>query len=195
MELLVAIVIFGFVMTLVSQTVYQVSHVVRAADGATRRLNEHWSSGWSASSLIANLAAPSDAPSPVLGGSATHLAGFSTQPLADRGLGVEAFELQLQPSDEGDRTLLLAAAPAQFPPASPRLVASFPGRVEFAYADQTGTLSPTWPPTTRKSGEEELPHGVAVRDARSGKLVMWYAFQGETMKRRPPVKPFWETGS
>jgi prepilin-type N-terminal cleavage/methylation domain-containing protein len=196
-ELLVSLVILGFVMALVSESVFQVAQVTRAADENTRRLVSKWGAGWTVNSLLANLLAPEmPVEDPVLTGSPTRIDGYTSQPLDGSEIGLTRFELQLKSATGAvDATDMLAdlgqAAPSTGLPGSSSVVATFNGRAEFAYVGRDNEVVATWPPLTRIGLEpEDLPRAILVRDARSGNILMWYGFQGETTRQRRPTMPF-----
>ena len=200
-ELLVSMVILGFVMTLVSEAVFQVAQIARAADATTRGLSARWGAGWSASGLFANLLAPEEpADKPPMVGSPTQVTGYTAQPMNGGDTGIEPFELQLSPASstrpgELPTTELTVITPGDNRrSSSSQVVASFPGRAEFAYIDRSGTTLPVWPPLTRnEAAPEDLPRVVMVRDAASGQVLMWYGFQGETIRQTAPRAPFVST--
>ncbi len=182
-------VILGFVMTLVAEVVFQVSQVARAADSVTRGSSARWGSGWSASTLFANLLAPVETgDDPVLTGTSRRVVGFSSQPLDGGELGIEQFELELRPAADKSRSTEMVAivSGARRERREPAVVAVYPGRAEFSFIDLSGQAQFAWPPLARNEKNiESLPQAVAVRDADTGKLLMWYGFQGEITKPKP----------
>lgn len=193
-EMLVAMVILGFVMTLVSEVVFQVSQVARAADAVTRGSSARWSGGWSAGSLFANLLIPEDnSDDPVLTGSSRQVTGYTSQPLDGGERGIERFQLELRPSGDDTRSTDMVSVPitGREVRREPAVVAVFPGRAEFAFIDLAGQSQFTWPPLARSEKSiESLPQAIVVKDADSGKLLMWYGFQGEITKRKPALDMF-----
>ena len=197
-ELLVSMVILGFVMTLVSEAVFQVSQIARAADATTRGLGARWGAGWSASGVFANLLAPEEpADKPPMVGSSTRVTGFTARPMNGGDTGIEAFELQLgpaqgiRPGDPPSTDLLMITPGDNRRSEASQVVASFPGRAEFAFVDRSGATLPIWPPLTRNElAPEDLPRVVMVRDAGNGQVLMWYGFQGETIRQTAPRAPF-----
>ncbi len=193
-EMLVAMVILGFIMTLVAEVVFQVSQVARAADSVTRGSAARWGSGWSANSLFANLLAPQEgSDDPPLTGSTRQITGFTSQPLDGSDLGIEKFELELRFSSNGEPStrLISLGNPDSRANSEGDVVALYPGRAEFAYLDHSGRIQYSWPALTR-TGQEvgDLPEAVMVRDVESGKLLMWYGFQGEIIKPKIAVDLF-----
>ena len=192
-ELLVAIVLLGLVMTLVSQAMFQAAQIARAADDSTRTLTQRWAVGWGLAPLVANLVAPQEQKEPWFEGSAQRISGWSSAPISGGHTGVERFELSLRPDpDDSSRSLVISRASGFG--AEVEVVAVFPGRAEFEFIDRAGRSSLVWPPLTRDSAPdaEQLPRAVVVRDARGDQVLMRYAFSGETARPIAPGKPFWE---
>lgn len=197
-ELLVSMLILGFVLTLVSQAVFQVSQITRTAQNATAELTGRWAGGWTVGPLLSNLVAPSEAPlGKAFEGSATRMAGYTTLPLDGSQTGVKAFTLELVPSFEGDTVTALRATPSSATSDRPGsdTVASFVGRTEFAYLDAGGQLQAQWPPltVTATRDPDELPKAVVVRRPLGGEVLMWYPFQGDTRRPAPQSMPFGNT--
>jgi len=197
-ELLVSIVILGFVMTLVSQAVFQVARVTRAAEDTTRGLAGRWAGGWSLQAMLTNLVFPAEETGAGLEGTSQRLSGYTTTPLDGRGLGVQGFELELRPTDTvppGTEAWARARGSAFDTPAA-QVVARFAGKIEFGYVDRAGEALAAWPGPARNArgpDPQELPSAITLREAGSGRLVKWFAFQGETTRPLPRGKPFWET--
>lgn len=201
-ELLVAMVIMGFVLTLVSQAVFQVSLVTRSAQNATAELTGRWASGWTVSPVLANLVSPVEAPvGKSFEGGPDRLAGYTTLPVDGSQTGLKPFVLRLAPDADGPMgptgTAMLASSTrpdGSSPNESP--VAGFNGRVEFAYMDGSGELHPQWPPLSVSATRvpEELPSAVAVRRPLGGELLMWYPFLGDTRRPPRPSTPFSSAG-
>lgn len=194
-ELLVALVILGFVMTLVSEAIFQVAQITRVADATTRGLTSRWGAGWSASGLFANLAIPEESKAPSLEGTTSRVAGFSTQTLDGSITGLQPFEIELRATtDRPVSTEMLVHRREGSAVRSPTsVIAVFAGRAEFAYVDRAGKTVPVWPGVTRNELDaEELPSAVVVREVNSGNVLMWYPFLGETARLPPRGKPFWE---
>jgi len=191
-ELLVAMAIFSLVMTLVSQAVSQVGHVVRVADDASRELEGRWSRGGAASLAFANLVAPREAGDRPFLGRPDAVEGASTQPLEAADLGVGPLVLQLRPAPDGaGRTVLEArfGGGAGGGPLVWRTVAVFEGRAEFAFRNRAGDWGGQWPPLTA-AAPEALPSAVLVRSADDGHLLMAYAvLASEAVQQAPNTSP------
>lgn len=187
-ELLVSMLILGFVLTLVSQAVFQVSQITRTAQNATADLTGRWAGGWTVGPLLANLVAPSEAlAGKAFEGSPNRLSGFTTLPPDGSQTGVKPFTLELVTSPDGNTTTAMRATPSAAGTDRPGsdTVANFAGRAEFAYLDASGQLQAQWPPVSVSATREpdELPLAVVVRRPLGGEVLMWYPFQGD--RRRP----------
>lgn len=194
-ELLVSMLIMGFVLTLVSQAVFQVSQVTRSAQNATAALAGRWAGGWAVSSALANLVAPPEVPlGKAFEGTPDRLSAYTTMPVDGGQTGVKGFLLELVSTrDDAKDTAMQASYPSLNATSNlPATVANFPGKVEFAYLDSSGQLQSQWPPLALSATRQpdDLPRAVVVRRPFGGDVVMWYAFQGETRRADPPSTPF-----
>lgn len=169
-ELLVSLTIMGFVMTLVSQAVYQTGQIVRVADESVVHLAARWSRGWAVTALVANLAAPREGKLLPMTGSSAKLNGYSTAPVDAPDSGVQPFSLQLRGDDAGGSELVYV--PAR-PGAQPIIVAHWTSPVEFRYRAADGQRSDRWPTWTR-SGRDTvlLPTAIELTEAGGNVLVM-----------------------
>jgi general secretion pathway protein J len=196
-EMLVALVILGFMLTLVSQAVQQVSQLVRAAEAATRTITGGWAGAWALQPTLSNLVWPVEKQTDGFLGTPSRIEGFSNAPFSGASVGLQPFVLELRRSrDEPLQTEVWGTSEGPRPGApSTQLVARLDGAVEFAYADATGTRSPVWPALTSQPGEAEslgLPHAVVLQTPDGRGTLMWFAFQGEKLRPKPPSKAFFE---
>jgi len=195
-ELLVAIVVLGFIMTLVSQAVFQVSQITRVADATTRKLASRWAEGWTLQDTLANLAAPMDADNKVFEGTSRQIKAYTTMSVTGEATGVQRFELELRTTDTAPvGTEVWATTGASAPgTAGWQIVARLPGRIEWVFVDRRQQIQAVWPPVganARDPDSEDLPSAVALRRA-DGAMAHWYPFAGETTRPAPPGKMFWE---
>lgn len=200
-ELLVSMVILGFVMSLVSQAVFQVGLVTRAADDASRLLGSRWAQGWALSASFANLVVPSEAQDTAFTGDNFELQGFSTVAVDGQALGVAPLDLSLRqtniavapgrPADE--QTELWAAFPIRNGANERRRVAVFQGRAQFAYRDRLGVWSDRWPAPFRVEREpkEVLPAAVMIREAAGSTVLIAYPVPASEARQQPQLRsPF-----
>ncbi|MDI4632512.1 type II secretion system protein [Pelomonas sp. V22] len=198
-ELLVAMMILGLLMTLVSQAVNQVTQIVRASQASSSALHGRWAAGWSLSNMLANLTAPFETNTPPLTGTSDRIKGFSTLGIDSQSVGVAEFGLSLtriQPdigvsSSTGQQPLTELRLDAGG--RSNQVVARFDGAAEFAFVNRAGQTLGQWPagPTVGVDAEV-LPRAMLIRNPQSGEVLIWYGFQGETAKQEGPAKPIWE---
>ena len=197
-ELLVSMLIMGFVLTLVSQAVFQVAQVSRSAQAITTKLVSRWSGGWAAVPMIANLVAPMEATEGrAFVGDASRLEGFTTHPPSGEASGIRPFALRLRNATGAATGTELVVSEETQPgrQTDEQVISSFDRRVEFAYVDSAGTVQPVWPPNSVSGTREpeDLPRTVMLRDAGSQEILMWYGFQGEVYRPRPAYSPFGTT--
>lgn len=87
--------------------------------------------------------------------------------------------------------MLWTAAAAGGAGKDPAVVASLAGRAEFAYLRRNGEIIADWPPLTRTERDaEDLPGAILVRDAGTGRHLMWYQTPGEPIRPRALRNPF-----
>jgi prepilin-type N-terminal cleavage/methylation domain-containing protein len=198
-ELLVSMVILGFIMTLVSQAVSQVTHIVRVADDASRQLGGRWSQGWSLNLSLSNLVAPIEGRATPFRGGPLSIEGYTSLPFLGDESGVAFFELLLQPAPPlADRRLAshmtnVLARGSKESRAEP--VAVLEGRVEFQFRTRRGQWVANWPPPLETASTPDLlPAAIMLRDADSGRLLMVYSIPAsESFQAPPQVSPFGET--
>lgn len=192
-ELLVSMVIMGFVMTLVSQAVFQVGHIVRVADESVIRLGERWRGAWSLLSVMSNLVAPVEAGESPFLATAERFEAYSTVPLFGGGAGVHALSLLLRPDGGGGTEMVYQSGDSLLASGSPAAVlARFPGRVEFRFRTARGAEESQWPPLTRKGLDEILlPESVRLVEVGSGAVLMAYQVAASAERQLPPgLDPF-----
>jgi prepilin-type N-terminal cleavage/methylation domain-containing protein len=197
-ELLVAMLIMGFVMALVSQSMYQVSKLVDATESTQRQLGTRWAAGWSLGSLFGNLVAPQEARAQAFQGDAARLEGYSTAAvLSSEAQGVEQFVLRLQrsPGKAAGSELVMASRLSLAEAYAPeQVVGVFDAPVEFAYRDRTGQWRASWPlqgGLADGAVAEPLPSAVVVREVGRGRIFIAYpVLASETAQRISVGGPF-----
>ncbi len=195
-ELLVAMVILGLVMTLVSQAVAQVAQVARVAQESSQELHSSWGKGWALRGLLANLSAAPEGGDKPFEGDADRIGGYTLAPLSGPDAGVQAFKLHLAKDPQTGQQLLVDDA-WQGDGGTPRAatVARFERPVEFAFQDSLGAVYTQWPTPNfdaRDVRAPVLPRAVILRDRDSHAVLMWYPFTGDTKRQNPRPKMFWE---
>jgi general secretion pathway protein J len=196
-EMLVAMVILGFMLTLVAQAVQQVSQLVRAAETTTKAITGGWAGAWALQPTLSNLVWPVEKQDEGFKGTPTRIEGFSNTPISGANVGLQPFTLELRRgASSANQTEVWATSEGPRPgEPSTQLVARLDGRVEFAFADKTGAKSPVWPLLTRGGADAEeltLPEAVVLFNLDNSSTLMWFGFQGEKLRPRPPSKAFFE---
>ncbi|RZI80025.1 MAG: prepilin-type N-terminal cleavage/methylation domain-containing protein [Rubrivivax sp.] len=195
-ELLVAMVILGLVMTLVSQAVAQVAQVARVAQESSQELHSSWNKGWALRGLLANLTAAPEGGDRPFEGEADHISGFTLQPLSGPENGVQPFKLRLASDPATGQPLLIDDLwQGDAGPPKPATVAHFARPVEFAFQDSAGTVYAQWPTPkfdARNVRAPVLPRALLLRDRDSHAVLMWYPFSGDAKRQNPRPKMFWE---
>lgn len=195
-ELLVAMVILGLVMTLVSQAVAQVAQVARVAQESSQELHSSWNKGWALRGLLANLTAAPEGGDRPFEGDGDRISGFTLQPLSGPDMGVQPFRLRLSKDPASGQQLLideLWQAGSGSPKPAP--VARFDRPVEFAFQDSVGAIHSQWPAPgfdARDVRAPVLPRAVILRDQDSHATLMWLPFSGDAKRQNPRGKMFWE---
>jgi general secretion pathway protein J len=196
-EMLVALVILGFMLTLVSQAVQQVSQLVRAAEAATRNITGGWSGAWALQPTLSNLVWPVEKQADGFKGTPTRIEGYTNAPLNGAAVGLQPFVLELRRSSDGPAQTEVWATSEGPRPGEPstQLVARLGGLVEFAFADKAAARSPVWPALTGQDSDTDavgLPDAVVLQSPDGRSTLMWFAFQGEKLRPKPPSKGFFE---
>lgn len=198
-ELLISMLILGFVLSLVSQAVYQVGQIVRVADESQQQMVDRWSEGWSLQQTMASLVAPREGMREgVFQGRRDTVEAYSTvSPLAQRSDGVQRFELSLRASSRrpGFTELsyrLRAADWVRDSGAEPLVVAWFPGDAVFSFQNRRGEWLEQWRPVAGDDERaERLPSAVRISDRRSGGMLITYpVLASATFQRGGGLSPF-----
>lgn len=153
-ELLVSMVILGFIVTIMSGAFFQVSQIVRIAETVNGQFQPQWLRANSLVDLVANLALPEGVERPFKGDS-SGFEGFSLSlPQGDWGT-VQAFKASLK-SQQGGVDLIVAGTDDK-----PVVLASWDGPMEFEYLTVDGASESMWPPFGRNA--DAVPSGIIVR--------------------------------
>lgn len=155
-ELLVSLVILGFVVTIMSGAFYQVAQVVRVAEKVNGDFQPQWVRLNALTDLVANLAIPAENRQPFTGNSES-FEGFSLSlPLGDWG-NVQAFTVKMAPTDQGDGSQLIVTGADNKPVA----VAAWNTPMLLEYLAADGSIQSSWPPFGKTV--DLMPSGVIVR--------------------------------
>lgn len=179
-ELLVSLVILGFVVTVMSGAFFQVGQVVRIAEGVNGQFQPRWLHQNALNDLVGNLVIPDGDDRPFTG-DADSFEGYSLSlPRADWG-EMQKFRVALVPRD-GGRDLTVAAGDEK-----PIVIASWEVPVQFEYVAVNGAPQSMWPPFGKS--QDRLPSGVVVRNVNGEQMVqLTAAFSGSREGRPDPAK-------
>ena len=165
-ELLVSLVILGFVVTIMSGAFFQVAQVVRVAEKVNGEFQPQWVRLNALTVLVANLALPADNLQPFVGNS-VGFEGFSLSlPQGDWG-NVQAFSVKLVPAKQGSE-LTVAASEGK-----PLVVAAWSTPMVLEYLTLDGSVQSVWPPFGKTV--DLVPSGVVVRSASGARRVQLVA--------------------
>lgn len=159
-ELLVSLVILGFVVTIMSGAFYQVAQVVRIAENVNGNFQGQWVRLNALRDLVANLALPKNIEKPFTGNDTSFEAYTLAMPQGDWGQ-VTLATATLKSNADGGTDLSVSAE--NMPPL---IVASWKMPVVLEYQTIQGTMESIWPPMSGKA-EDGLPRAVVIR-AKSG---------------------------
>jgi len=163
-EMLVSLVILGFIVVIMSGAFSQVAQIVRIAENANGQFQPQWVRSHALPDMIGNLVMPEDVERP-FEGDGSGFYGFSLSlPQSDWG-NVQAFHVKLEENDQHGMNLNVAIGDEK-----PIAVTSWDGSVEFEYLTVDGVAHPAWPPLGDNA--DALPSGVVVR-GRSGEMLKY----------------------
>ena len=163
-ELLVSVVILGFVITIMSGAFFQVVKIVRLAENVNKGFQPQWLRSHALTDLVANLIMPENVDRPFKGDSG-EFTGFSLLlPQGEWGLARE-FTAKLVPSPQGGG-VDLTVIPKE---GKPMVLASWDRQVRFEYLDVEGASQSMWPPFSKT--QDAIPSAIAIR-ARDGEQLL-----------------------
>jgi prepilin-type N-terminal cleavage/methylation domain-containing protein len=167
-ELLVSLVILGFVVTIMSGAFYQVAQVVRVAEKVNGEFQPQWVRLNALTDLVANLAMPAENRQPFTGNSES-FDGFSLSlPLDDWG-NVQAFTVKITPTKQGEGSQLTVTGADQ----KPVVVAVWNTPMLLEYLAVDGSIQSNWPPFGKTV--DLMPSGIVVREVAGEQSVQLVA--------------------
>jgi len=171
-ELLVSLVILGFVVTIMSGAFSQMAQVVRIAENVNGNFQGQWVRLNALRDLVANLTLPKNIEKPFSGNDTGFEAYTLAMPQGDWGQVTQA-TATLKPNADGGTDLFVSAENV-----SPLIVASWKMPVVMEYQTIQGTTESIWPPMSGKA-EDVLPRAVVIR-AKSGeqRVQMLAVYEG-----------------
>lgn len=167
-ELLVSLVLLGFVVTIMSGAFHQVAQVVRVAENVNGAFQPQWVRLHALTDLVANLALPEDDLQPFEGNS-DGFRGFSLSlPQGDWG-NVQPFTVKLLPAQQGGGSELAVTGADD----KPMVVAAWDTPMVLEYLAVDGSVQSSWPPFGKTA--DRMPSGVMVRSASGAQQVQLVA--------------------
>lgn len=166
-ELLISLVILGFVVTIMSGAFFQVGQVVRVAENVNGQFQPQWVRLNALKDVVANLVLPENVEHPFTGDSRSFDSYSLSLPQGDWGT-VQAFKVKLEDRPQGGTDLLLGAGDEKAV-----VVASWDIPVQLEYLMVDGSAESMWPPLGKKV--EDLPRGVVLRASSGERLVQMIA--------------------
>jgi len=162
-ELLVSLVILGFVVTIMSGAFSQVAAVVRIAESANAEFQPQWLKINSIKELVANLTLPKEVEKP-FEGDEKEFAGYTLSLPQDNWGELHQFKISLVKNSSGGNDLLLDSEGV-----SSTVIGSWSIPVKFEYLTENGQASSMWPPLVK--GLDDMPSGVVLRATYGEQLV------------------------
>ena len=155
-ELLVSLVILGFVVTVMSGAFYQVGQVQRVSEEVNGRFQAQWLQLRALSDLVGNLVLPEEGVERQFTGDANGFNGYSTAlPQAEWGI-VQKFQIRLEDGERDQMNLVLRGDDGK-----DTVLTSWNERVQFEYLAVDGSAQSIWPPFGKN--KDALPSGVMIR--------------------------------
>ena len=186
-ELLVTMVLLGFIVALMSGAFVQIAQMLRISSEHGNGFSGRWTQSRALQDIVANLVPEPDVPKPLEGTAARiSLTTLALPPVAS-GIAQRA-TLELVTSNysaEAPMTTVLQVTAATASTdafartdAKPFELARFNGRLFFVYVDEKGKESRQWPPFGADS-TNKLPNAIGLRDeAKQGSLVQLANYEG-----------------
>lgn len=185
-ELLVTMVLLGFIVALMSGAFVQIAQMLRISSEHGNGFASRWTQSRALQDMVANLAADPELPNPLEGTAARiQLTTLALPPAASGTPQRATLELKTSGySADADITTVLqvAGTPVSFGAAEvkPFELARYRGRLVFVYLDATGKESRQWPPLGATQ-LNKLPSAIGLRDeAKQSALVQLAYYEGLT---------------
>lgn len=189
-ELLVTMVLLGFVVALMSGAFVQIAQMLRISSEHGNGFIGRWVPSRTLQDIVANLSPDPSEPNPVVGtAQRVTLSTLALPPSFSGAIKRATIEIT-QDSGTADTpahstlTLLEAAADAPLSQTKPVALGRFGGRLIFIYLDAKGREFRQWPPqgTTQP---DKLPSAIGLRnEADQNKLLHLAYYEGEVTDKR-----------
>lgn len=188
-ELLVTMVLLGFIVALMSGVFVQIAQMLRISSEHGNGFSSRWTQSRALQDMVANLAVDPELPKPLAGtASQIQLTTLALPPVASGAAQRATLELKASSySADAETTTVLqvAGTPAIFGngEVKPFELARYSGRLVFVYLDHTGKEFRQWPPLGANQ-LNKLPSAIGLRDeAHQNKLVQLAYYEGQTVAR------------
>lgn len=179
-ELLVSLVILGFVVTIMSGAFFQVSQVVRIAESVNGQFQPQWVRSHALTDLVGNLVLPPDIERPFKGDS-VGFEGYSLSlPQSDWG-NVQQFRTKLENRQQGGTNLVVVVGDE-----TSVVIASWDIPITLEYLAMDGSSQSMWPPFGKDTNE--MPVGVVVKASGGEQSVQMVAPYLGMRKPAPNMK-------
>lgn len=179
-ELLVSLVILGFVVVIMSGAFFQVAQVVRIAENVNGQFQSQWIRINSLKDLVGNLVLPESIEKPFQGDGNGFEAYSLSLPQNDWG-DLQQFRVKLSSVKQGKTDLVVTVGDAQ-----PVVIGSWDMPIQLEYLTVDGAAVSMWPPLGR--GVEDMPRGVIVRASSGERLIQMIASYNGAHKVEPNGK-------
>ncbi|MET3119123.1 general secretion pathway protein J [Undibacterium sp. GrIS 1.8] len=179
-ELLVSLVILGFVVVIMSGAFFQVAQVVRIAENVNGQFQSQWIRVNSLKDLVSNLVLPENVEKPFHGDSTGFEAYSLSLPNNDWG-NLQKFQVKLTSGRSGKTDLLVMTDDGQSV-----VIGSWDTSMQFEYLMVDGTTSAIWPPMGKVV--DDMPRGVVVRANSGDRLLQTVAVYDGMRKIEPNTK-------
>ena len=179
-ELLVSLVILGFVVVIMSGAFFQVAQVVRIAENVNGQFQSQWIRINSLKDLVGNLVLPESIEKPFQGDGNGFEAYSLSLPQNDWG-DLQQFRVKLSSAKQGKTDLVVTVRDAQ-----PVVIGSWDMTIQLEYLTVDGAAVSMWPPMGRVV--EGMPRGVIVRASSGERLIQMIASYNGAHKVEPNGK-------
>ena len=176
-ELLVSLVILGFVVTIMSGVFSQISKIVNIAESVNSGFQQKWLAINPFKEMIANMTIPKEVETP-FSGNEEAFEGYTLSLPEEEWGTLHPFKIQLVFNSQGGSDLVLIEGTSK-----PFILNSWEERVKFEYISGNNDGSYIWPPLAKD--HDQMPGAIAIRGVygeQQLKLVVPYGGQ----KSQPP---------
>jgi general secretion pathway protein J len=184
-ELLVTMVLMGFIVALMSGAFVQISQMLRISSEHGNGFSGRWVQSRALNDIVGSLVADPALPIPLTGAPARVSLTTLALPPSVNGVA-QRVTLELRADSSGATTLRLERLlePGIRSEETMFELARFGGRLSFFYLDAQGNEHPQWPPSGATQ-TDKLPSAIGIRDSTRQGAVMQVAHYEGTPSARP----------